>query len=274
MTWRLILSPPADGADNMALDEALMHRARATGDWTFRVYGWSAPTLSLGRNQTARGAYRSDLLYKRGIAVVRRPTGGRAILHHREATYSVTGPVRHAGELGESYQRINRLLVAGLAALGVDARVVDGHDRRTRETAVAHADAKSSTPGLLPCFDYPSPGEIVYGARKLIGSAQWRCDGALLQHGSLLIDDDQTQIPALLNDAAAADHYSRPLEPATLRSAIGRAPALQEIAAVLFDAVRALEDPEAHPLVGDERLAREAQELRARYLDDEWTWRR
>lgn len=258
----------------MALDEALMHRARATGDWTLRVYGWSAPTLSLGRNQTARGAYRSDLLGERGIAVVRRPTGGRAILHDREATYSVTGPVRHAGEPGESYQRINRLLVAGLAALGVEARVVDGQSRETRESALAHAGARTSTPGLLPCFDHPSPGEIVYGARKLVGSAQWRCDGALLQHGSLLIDDDQTQIPALLNDAVPADNLTRPFEPATLRSAMGRAPALDEIAAVLFDAVRLLEDPDAHPLVGDERLAREAQELRARYLDDEWTWRR
>lgn len=259
----------------MALDEALMNRARATGDWTLRVYGWSAPTLSLGRNQTARGAYRSDLLYERGIAVVRRPTGGRAILHHREATYSVTGPVRHAGELAESYQRINRLLVAGLAALGVDARVVDeGRSGRSRETALAHAGAQASTPGLLPCFDHPSPGEIVYGARKLVGSAQWRCDGALLQHGSLLIDDDQTQIPALLNDAAPSLPVSRPFEPATLRSAIGRAPALEEIAEVLFDAVRALEDPKACPLGEDEGLAREARELRARYLDDEWTWRR
>src|SRR4051812_37671537 len=74
LMWRLLHSSPSTGAFNMALDEALMYYAAETGSWIFRVYGWSGPTLSLGRNQTARGAYDLDRLASRGIDVVRRPT--------------------------------------------------------------------------------------------------------------------------------------------------------------------------------------------------------
>ena len=100
--WHLLHSPPGSGAVNMALDEALMSHARETGHWVFRVYSWVAPTLSLGRNQTARGGYDLARLLERGIDVVRRPTGGRAILHDREVTYSVVGPIVDAGDLRES----------------------------------------------------------------------------------------------------------------------------------------------------------------------------
>src|SRR6476660_9009545 len=80
LPWRLLLSPPLGGPQNMALDEALMARARRRGETVLRVYGWSRPTLSLGRNQRAAGMYRETALAERGIDVVRRPTGGRALL--------------------------------------------------------------------------------------------------------------------------------------------------------------------------------------------------
>src|SRR5438270_12912765 len=110
--WQLLHTPASDGAFNMALDEALMAHAEETSAWVLRVYSWSSPTLSLGRNQTAIGVYDLGRLATEGIAVVRRPTGGRAILHHREVTYSVVGPNAVAGDLQESYARINRLLIA------------------------------------------------------------------------------------------------------------------------------------------------------------------
>src|SRR5690348_4843435 len=119
--WRLLTTPPGTGAENMALDEALMDRARETREWVLRVYAWSRPTISLGRNQSARGRYDLDEIARRGIGVVRRPTGGRAILHHREITYSVTAPVSDAGDLRESYERITRLLIRALRCLGVEA---------------------------------------------------------------------------------------------------------------------------------------------------------
>lgn len=255
MPWRLLLSPPLPGAENMALDDALLERARTTGESVLRVYAWAGPTLSFGRHQTARSAYSSARAAQQGVAVVRRPTGGRAILHHREVTYSVTAPVT-AEPLRASYARINRLLLDGLARLGVTATLADPATR-------------APLPGIGPCFETPTTGEVVVGGRKLVGSAQWRDAGALLQHGSILVDDDQ----AMLARLATAPLPDVP-PPATLREALGRAPAVDEVAAALFAAVRALEDGHAAPLAADDRLEARADAARARYADDAWTWRR
>lgn len=263
-TWRLLHSPPSSGAFNMALDEALMAHAAESGDWVLRVYSWSGPTLSLGRNQTASGAYDRAALAKRQIEVVRRPTGGRAILHHREITYSVVASVREAGDLRESYARINRLLIAALRALGVAATVV-------AEERLPHANPSREVdrPGLLPCFHHPSTGEITLGGRKLIGSAQWRANDVLLQHGSILIDDDQVQLSSLLLGKEVEIPRA-----ATLRDALGRVPSESELAEALFSAVRGIEDGGAAPFTLDDALLDRANSLRERYLDDSWTWRR
>src|SRR5215218_7582778 len=117
LPWRLLLSPPLGGPENMALDEALMARARRTGETVLRVYAWSQPTLSLGRNQRAVGLYHEPTLAERGVDVVRRPTGGRALLHHREITYSVTAPCDDASALLTQYERVNALLCSALGSL-------------------------------------------------------------------------------------------------------------------------------------------------------------
>jgi len=250
----------------MALDEALMDYARDTGAWVLRVYSWSAPTLSLGRNQRALGGYNLARLGELAIDVVRRPTGGRAILHDREITYAVAAPLANAGDLRESYARINRLLVAGLRALGVGAVEVAGDFAR-----ISGADrfAEREQPGLLPCFHHPSIGEIIIDGRKLVGSAQWRGDGALLQHGSILVDDDQGQVGSLLIEAGAPVP-----RPATLREVLGCAPTDRDMAEVLFAAVRAHEDESAPEIELDASLRKRANALHAHYLDDGWTWRR
>lgn len=241
-----------------------MSRARETGRWILRTYAWSRPTLSLGRNQAARGGYDLVALAAQGIDVVRRPTGGRAILHYREVTYSVTAPLADAGELRESYARINRLLVTALRALGVDAMLAGEAD-----VYPAAGENARAQPGLLPCFHHPSTGEVMTGGRKLAGSAQWRCDGALLQHGSILVDDDQMQLASLMTRSTP------PMpRPATLRDALGRAPTGDEVAGALFDAVRSLEDPLASELEPDPSLHEHTRALRCRYLDAAWTWRR
>jgi lipoate-protein ligase A len=254
--WRLIVTPPASGAENMALDEALMERARTADEWVLRVYSWSSPTISLGRNQSARDRYDLERVAAAGATVVRRPTGGRAILHDREITYSVTAPSADAGDLRESYERINRVLLAGLARLGVDA-------------FAAQTTPRSAAPGMAPCFDEPAAGELTVGGRKLAGSAQWRADGALLQHGSILIDDDQSLLVALAREQRA------PIpRPATLAESLGRRPSVDEMAAALATAVRELEDPDARELVLDQAIRARASALVVRYLDDAWTWRR
>lgn len=256
MLWRLLLSPPLDGADNMALDEALMARARRSGETVLRTYAWSRPTLSLGRNQRARGLYSEEALRAAGIAVVRRPTGGRALLHHREITYSVTAPAIPGETTARVYARINMLLLDALARLGVDARVSSGGGR-------------PAPPGARPCFAEPSAGELVYEGRKLAGSAQWRDEGALLQHGSILLDDDQTGIGALLASAAPPSP-----SPATLRGILGRAPSADEVHGALALAVRALTGDVPLPLDVDAATAARARELAGRYRDSAWTWRR
>jgi lipoate-protein ligase A len=253
--WRLFLTDPASGPENMALDEALMARAHSTGEWVLRVYSWSVRTLSLGRNQNGRAAYDPASLARAGIAAVRRPTGGRAILHDREVTYSVTAPVNGAGALRESYQRINRLLVDGLRSLGVAVEV--------------SAMRRAPTPDLSPCFERPSPGELMAGGRKLAGSAQWRDRGALLQHGSILVDGDQAPVSTLLREPTAP-----PSAPATLRALLGREPSAADVAAALFEAVCRHEDHQARELTADAALLAAVAELRPRYEDAAWTWRR
>jgi lipoyl(octanoyl) transferase len=255
MHWRLLHTPPLGGVDNMAIDETLLERARGEGEVVVRVYTWSEPTLSFGRHQTAVGAYDGDRARERGVAVVRRLTGGRAVLHHREVTYSVTAPAAFGAGLRESYDRINRLLLGALAHLGVEAEL-------------APARGRMPPPAAAPCFELPAPGEVVVRGRKLVGSAQYRDDGALLQHGSILIDDDQSLVAELARQPVAV------APAATLRDALGAAPAVADVAGALFDAVRRQEDPAADPLDLDDILADSLARARERYLDDRWTWRR
>src|SRR5438477_278859 len=145
--WRLLLTPSATGAENMALDEALMTRATETGECVFRLYEWSRPTISFGRNQSARARYDTDRIHYLGIDIVRRPTGGRAILHHREITYSVTAP-SDTSSLRETYSRINGILQMGLSRLGVPVET-------------AGISQRAPAPGMRPCFDTPTRGELV-----------------------------------------------------------------------------------------------------------------
>ena len=254
--WRLLLTPPADAASNMAMDEALLARAHETGDTVLRVYEWAAPALSLGRNQPAAGCYTAERAAECGVEVVRRLTGGRAVVHAREITYSVTAPVVAGEAIHQSYARINAVLVAALRRLGVAAEVADG-------------DEPPAPPSTAPCFETPVRGELVVRGRKLVGSAQWRDGGALLQHGSVLVDDDQPMLAALAATPIAAAPAA-----ATLRAELGTAPSARDLYLALGEAVRDLEDPHAAPLGDDDALQARAERLRARYLDAGWTWRR
>lgn len=250
-----MISPPASGAWNMALDEALLERARVTGETVLRVYTWSRPTLSLGRNQRAEGLYDLDRAKALGVDIVRRPTGGRAVLHHREVTYCVTAPVSES-TLKSSYHQINDLLIRALRSLGV-------------EVMVAAGSAPSPLPDGSPCFEVPTVGELTLDGRKLVGSAQWREDGALLQHGSILVDDDQPMI-ALLSRAPMPPS----VPPATLRETLGRSLTEHEIGDALVEAIAGAEDVPSVELVPDATLLARAVTHEQRYASADWTWRR
>jgi lipoate-protein ligase A len=178
MEWRLIVDPPARGAWNMAVDEALAEAVDAgASPPVLRLYRWALPCLSLGFAQPY-GAVDAAFCAAHGIDVVRRPTGGRAVLHHLELTYSVCAPLGRGPftqDLQAAYQAICRALVAGLRRLGVSAEVSEAPENGMIKPTQA-----------IPCFIGPAAGEVVVGSRKLVGSAMRRVGNTILQHGSIL----------------------------------------------------------------------------------------
>jgi lipoate-protein ligase A len=171
-----------DGPWNMAVDDAV---ARAVGAGqvppTLRFYAWSEPTVSLGCLQPARGVVAQAVCDQRKVAIVRRPTGGRAVLHDAELTYSVCVPLDGLWgrwSVGESFRRIGEALVAGLRRLGIVASLgPTGGSRGASHRGEA-------------CFQVPRMPAVLASGRKLVGSAQRRWSGVILQHGSLLLDVD------------------------------------------------------------------------------------
>jgi len=256
MRWRFFVSPAADGPYNMALDEALMRRASQAGSATFRVYSWSTPTLSFGRNQRARDCYDADVAEELGVRFVRRPTGGRALLHHREVTYSATLPLAAADDPRDAYDFINRVLIAGLGRFGVDAG--------------PPAAPRSLRPGLRPCFDLPAEHEIAVDGRKLVGSAQWRHGGALLQHGSILVRDDQPLIARLLKNGSLGTTTAA----ATLGDVLGWEPSVEQVAEAILESLREATGCPIGTFAVDAALEADMTLLQAAYADDSWTWRR
>ncbi len=190
INWRLIRSESSSGAWNMALDEALLKStASKNTPPTLRLYSWEPAALSLGFAQSHIDVDFS-LLRNKGWDLVRRPTGGRAILHIDELTYSVTAPIDEpilAGNLLDSYRIISRALLLALKILGVTAN----GDKEY------HTEMTAPIPNPV-CFETPSNYEITTQGKKLIGSAQARKYGGLLQHGSLPLYGDLTRITQVL----------------------------------------------------------------------------
>lgn len=220
-TWRLIRSGAAHGAWNMAVDEAILEAsAGGLAPPTLRLYAWLPPCLSLGYAQPYSDV---DLpvLASRGWEVVRRPTGGRAILHTDELTYSVAGPQdepRLAGGVLESYRVLAAALLRALQLLAIPAEA---------EQKPAAASPASGQAGQNPvCFEVPSNYEITVGGKKLIGSAQARRKEGVLQHGSLPLYGDLTRIVQALTfpDAAAQGRAAERLlqRAATAEHVLGR----------------------------------------------------
>ena len=255
--WRLLDTAPAPGAWNMAVDEALAASVAAGGAPVLRVYRWDPPCLSLGRNQPARGRYDLSALAAAGIEVVRRPTGGRAVLHRRELTYSVAAPEALLGVPRRAYEAINRALVAGLRRLGVDAAM---H---------AAPGERAPAPSLSPCFARPVEGEVVAAGGKLVGSAQRRLGSVILQHGSLPIDDDQSAVSSFLVERGEGDAAP---PPATLAGVLGRRPAWDELVSALADGWREALDACVAMGALTEEERRAAGAGAARYADPAWTW--
>lgn len=190
-TWRLIISPPANGAWNMAVDEAILKESSQSENLsTLRLYAWKPACLSLGYAQPSADVD-FDNLISRGWQIVRRPTGGRAILHTDEITYAVIAPhsePRLAGGVLESYQVLSNALLRALDLIDTPAETI------SNPQAQLFSDAKDPI-----CFEVPSNFEITVNGKKLIGSAQARKKEGVLQHGTLPLFGDLTRITQVLN---------------------------------------------------------------------------
>jgi lipoate-protein ligase A len=262
MEWRLIETAPLSGAENMAIDQALFESVQAGGAPVLRFYRWDPPCLSLGRNEPARGRYDPEALKARGIDVVRRPTGGLAVLHDRELTYAVAAPVGLLGSPRASYEAINRALVRGLARLGVAAEVAG-------PAGPGAAGPWPAAPG--PCFQVAAPGEVVVGGWKLVGSAQ-RCERrTLLQHGSLLLEGDQSTVAELLGAQAPG---AEPPRAAALARVLGYVPPWSELVAALAAGFTETLGIRLAPATLSAAETARARELTAHFRSAAWTWRR
>ncbi len=267
--WRVIIHRAADGPTNMAIDEAIAEGVGARRvPPTLRFYAWDPPCLSLGYAQPAADID-FDRLRAHGWQAVRRLTGGRAILHTDELTYSVAiapDDPRVAGGIIESYRRLSRGLIAGLAALG----------------ATVHADQAGEEAHRFKgpvCFEIPSDYEITVHGRKLVGSAQTRRGGnVVMQHGALPLFGDLGRICEVLTFQAESERAkarNQVLERAiTLEEALGRRIDFDHVAGALLNGfAQELNLEFEETLLTAEERSR-AEELRAtRYAADEWTHR-
>ncbi len=216
--WRLLLSPPATGAWNMAIDEAILENIMSgVSSPTLRLYAWNPPCLSLGRSQPYADID-VESIKTNGWDIVRRATGGRAILHTDELTYSIIAQknnIHLRGSVLESYRHLATFLLVALKNLGINA-----------EMNPVGRFQKSATHTNPVCFETPSAYEITVNGKKIIGSAQARQKDGVLQHGSLPLTGDLTRVTEALNfpDASSRQIAAQMLmlRASTLDSALGR----------------------------------------------------
>lgn len=201
--WRLLPAAPASGGWNMALDEALLEQATPDAPPTVRFYGWSEPTVSLGyfQEHTARYGHPPSCHCR----LIRRPSGGGAIVHDAgELTYSVTLGANHAlaNRPKDLYTRVHAAIIATMRPLGVEL------------TLCSHSPQEVDRTCPFLCFQRREPGDILLGHHKVMGSAQRRRRGAVLQHGSLLLRGSQhaPELPGLVELSRPWPHSVEPKE--------------------------------------------------------------
>lgn len=253
--WSLVTDVPRPGWENMAIDAAMLDLADSEGAAFFRLYGWSPHCLSFGRHEPARRRYDSTRITELGLDCVRRPTGGRAVWHARELTYAVAAPLAMFGGLRQAYEALHDLLATALTSLGAFPKLAP------RSNPVGGI-------GTGPCFAAPVGGEVVIEGRKVVGSAQLRQGDAFLQHGSLLLDDDQSLVRDLAGfseNGAAEAPLSR-----LLGRTVSFAEAAAAITSVTRDTLRDLEESSRLPGAVAAGIAQHAEKFRSA----DWTWQR
>jgi lipoate-protein ligase A len=268
--WRLILSPPARGSWNMAVDEAILtHMSIGDSQPTLRIYAWEPACLSIGYAQPYSDVSLPTLIMY-DWNLVRRPTGGKAILHINELTYAVIGPSDDpilSGSVLESYKRLSGALLHALKQLGAPAQ--------SAEIIRSNNDEQTQNP---VCFEVPSNYEITVNGKKLIGSAQARRREGVLQHGSLPLYGDITKITKVLslkNDKTRSEASQRLLSRATtLESVLGELITWEKAAQEFIIAFQQVLNIDFEPGELSSSEQAQATELeKNKYANPEWTQR-
>jgi lipoate-protein ligase A len=272
--WRLLDTGPADGFTNMAIDEAILEVHAAEGGLsTLRFYTWSPPALSLGYGQPLTSDIDVTQCQSLGIDVVRRPTGGRAVLHDHEVTYSLVisadDPRVTSGILAV-YLTISQALIRGLSYLGITAELLP-----LRRGVPLPSDRASAV-----CFATPSSYEVAVAGRKIIGSAQRRAHDVVMQHGSIPLSWNLERMRAVfgrssLGSRSVQGQTEYRLQMTSLQEAGGRAYDYVEVVAAL---TRGIAETWEVNLLPSQLTAAERQ-LSARlcttkYRSEAWTWHR
>jgi lipoate-protein ligase A len=257
--WHLWIDDhPRPGWANMAIDQALLDRAEQHCESWLRLYQWQPHCLSFGRHEPAIRRYDVDRIRDMGLDTVRRPTGGRAVWHCQELTYSVAAPAARLGSLQAAYLEIHRMLAAALGELGTAASLA--------------APGGASPVDAGACFARAAGGEVMVRGRKVVGSAQLRRGRALLQHGSIMLEDDQSMVVRLTR-GPAANHGSEP--PAVpLTSLLGRRLGAREVIEVVARTAAARWRGAWKRISDPDSLLNAAAPHFAHFQSPAWTWAR
>lgn len=254
-SWFLLAEPePLPAAENMARDEHLFNLCHEKKQGFLRLYAWEKPTFSIGVSQRAQRALNVEFIKRNGCEYVRRITGGKAVLHHREITYAVASSEDlffREHDLHQSYLLISRVLVQAIRSLGVDAVLSKGS---ASELSRSHN----------PCFSFPTAHEIEVAGSKIVGSAQKRDRQALLQHGSIPLSMDYDLYAGGANFPAAALRKSM-----TTWSDISAREA-HELRGALAASFRDFSGSDLVPMAFSAADGLRIGELREKYASDAW----
>ncbi|WP_154973103.1 lipoate--protein ligase family protein [Priestia megaterium] len=273
--WRFIDSNNRSPYYNMALDEALLEwHSKGEIPPTIRFYGWNPPTLSIGYFQKAEKEINFDKVKELGLGFVRRPTGGRGVLHDEELTYSVIVSEEYPNmpkTVTEAYRVISEGLLEGFRSLGLEAYFAIP---RSEEEKNSLKNPRSSV-----CFDAPSWYELVVEGRKIAGSAQTRQKGVILQHGSILLEIDEDKLFNVFNypNDRVKERMQRAFrsKAVAINAIAGRKISIEEAKEAFYKGFASALDIDLEPYTLSEEEEAYVEELaRTKYGSDEWNFKR
>jgi len=282
MEWRLIKDSYHTGFMNMAIDEAIMiaHREGLVPP-TIRFYQWSPPAVSLGYFQDLKKEIDVDACKNLGIDIVRRPTGGKAVLHDKELTYSFIIKENHPlvnDSILETYKKISGGIIRGLSYLGITAELVPLREKLKNSSSgneikskISHSDIKSI------CFSVPSQYEVQVEGKKIVGSAQVRKREIVLQHGSLLIELEKDKLFSVFNfpSAQIRERHKTRFKATSLEELLKRKINFSELSEILsggFEEEFGVRLVEGKLTEQEEKISKEL--LENKYSTYEWNYER